>query len=385
MVVAARKVCVRRRDVDSISESSQGQSTRGRRAIVLLMSKVPLSACAGLKCLICLTLVLLRIPEASVAFAQQGGEIQSWVAPRTPHGHPDIQGVWTNATMTPLERPADLANQEFLSEGEVLEREGLARVRREEQLVPGRTQLQRLPEGSPIAGYNGAIWSAPRGIVSTRRTSMVVDPPNGRIPVRPEAESRRDYLVANRTDSYSNMSVYTRCITRGVPGSMIPNFYNDGNHILQTSDYVAIIYEMIGEARLIPLNGRPAISSGIGLWMGDSRGRWEGETLVIETTNFSGKGWITPNQNARRMLGVPVSRDLHVVEQFTRVSEDVLEWRVTVDDPQVFTRPWTLELPLTRDPEYDLYEYACHEGNYSVANSLRGARVKESAARNKEE
>ena len=282
------------------------------------MSKIRFSDCAGLKCLICVTLVLLRSPDVSVGFAQQRGEIQSWVTPRTQHGHPDIQGVWTNATMTPLERPVDLANQEFLSEGEVLERERLARARREEQLVPGRTRLKRLPEGSPIAGYNGAIWSASRGIVSTRRTSMVVDPPDGRIPLGSEAESRRDYLISNRTDSYSNMSVYTRCITRGVPGSMIPNFYNDGNHILQTEDYVAIIYEMIGEARLIPLNGRSAVSSDIGLWMGDSRGRWEGATLVVETTNFNGKGWITPNQNARRMLGVPVSRDLHVVERFTR-------------------------------------------------------------------
>jgi len=331
--------------------------------------------------LVCATLVVMRTPEISVGFAQQDREIQPWVAPRTPYGHPDIQGVWTNATMTPLERPADLANQEFLSEAEVRERESLARTQREQQLVPGRTRLQRLPKGSPIAGYNGAIWSAARGIVDTRRTSMVIDPPDGRVPLRVEAEARRDYLVANRTDSYSNMSVYTRCITRGVPGSMIPNFYNDGNHILQTSDYVAILYEMIGEARLIPLDGRSAISSAIGLWMGDSRGRWEGETLVVETTNFSGKGWITPNQNARRMLGVPASRDLHVVERFTRVSEDVLEWRVTVDDPQMYTRPWTLELPLTRNPQYDLYEYACHEGNYSVANSLRGARVKEKAAK----
>ena len=209
---------------------------------------------------------------------------------------------------------------------------------------------------------------------------MVVDPPDGRVPLRPAAEERRDYLVANRSDTYDNMSVYTRCITRGIPGALIPNFYNAGNLILQTPDFVVILTEMIGEARFIPLDGRPRINPSIGLWMGDSRGRWEGETLVVETTNFTGKGWVTPNQNAGRMHGVPVTRDLRVVERFTRVSEDILDWRVTVEDPQIYTAPWTLELPLTRDPTYDLYEYACHEGNYSVPNILRGARVKEREA-----
>ena len=199
------------------------------------------------------------------------------------------------------------------------------------------------------------------------------------MPLRPAAEERRDFLVEHRSDTYENMSVYTRCITRGVPGAMIPNFYNAGNHILQTPGYVVILTEMIGEARVIPLDGRPHIAAGIGLWMGDSRGRWEGDTRVVETTNFTPKGWITPNQNAGRMHGVPVSRQLRVVERFTRLSEDLLDWQVTVDDPPFYTRPWTLELPLTRDPTYDLYEYACHEGNYAVGNILRGARVKERA------
>ena len=329
-----------------------------------------------------LAAVLMLLMAAPMPAAAQADvpEVREWTAPRTPDGQPDIQGVWTNSTMTPLERPARLADKAFYSEAEAAELEGAASERRQRAFEPGGTRVQRLPPGSRFAGYNGAIWSHARTIAPTRRKSMVVDPPDGRVPLRPAAEERRDFLVANRSDTYDNMSVYSRCITRGIPGALIPNFYNAGNLILQTPGYVVILTEMIGEARFIPLDDRPRISSSIGLWMGDSRGRWEGETLVVETTNFTEKGWITPNQNAGRMHGVPVTRDLRVVERFTRVSEDVLDWRATVEDPQVYAAPWTLELPLTRDPAYDLYEYACHEGNYSVPNILRGARVQEREA-----
>ena len=335
----------------------------------------------GARC-VCIAAVLAVLVAAPAPCAGQieNSNAGDWIAPRTPDGQPDIQGVWTNSTMTPLERPADMGDKPFYSEAEASELDAAARERRARASEPGGTRLQRLPPGSRFGGYNAAIWSAARSIAPTRRTSMVVDPPDGRVPLRPAAEERRDYLVANRSDTYDNMSVYTRCITRGIPGALIPNFYNAGNLILQTPDFVVILTEMIGEARFIPLDGRPRINPSIGLWMGDSRGRWEGETLVVETTNFTEKGWVTPNQNAGRMHGVPVTRDLRVVERFTRVSEDILDWRVTVEDPQIYTAPWTLELPLTRDPTYDLYEYACHEGNYSVPNILRGARVKEREA-----
>ena len=335
----------------------------------------------GARC-VCIAAVLAVLVAAPAPCAGQieNSNAGDWIAPRTPDGQPDIQGVWTNSTMTPLERPADMGDKPFYSEAEASELDAAARERRARASGPGGTRLQRLPPGSRFGGYNAAIWSAARSIAPTRRTSMVVDPPDGRVPLRPAAEERRDYLVANRSDTYDNMSVYTRCITRGIPGALIPNFYNAGNLILQTPDFVVILTEMIGEARFIPLDGRPRINPSIGLWMGDSRGRWEGETLVVETTNFTEKGWITPNQNAGRMHGVPLTRDLRVVERFTRVSEDILDWRVTVEDPQIYTAPWTLELPLTRDPAYDLYEYACHEGNYSVPNILRGARVKEREA-----
>ena len=329
----------------------------------------------------CVTLLAMTVaaPHLFAGQAPSPGAAE-WVAPRTPDGQPDIQGVWVNSTMTPLERPSRLADKAFYSEAEAAELEDAARRGRERAFEPGGTRLERLPPGSRFAGYNGAIWSHARSIAPTRRTAMIVDPPNGRVPLRPAAEERRNYLVANRADTYANMSVYSRCITRGIPGALIPNFYNAGNLILQIPGYVVILTEMIGEARFIPLDDRPPIDPSIGLWMGDSRGRWEGETLVVETTNFTEKGWITPNQNAGRMHGVPVTRDLRVVERFTRVSEDVLDWRATVDDPQIYTAPWTLELPLTRDPAYNLYEYACHEGNYSVPNILRGARVQEREA-----
>ena len=343
---------------------------------------MPRALCRRAPLLVCsVALPALTLAAPHVCAAQESASAAAeWVAPRTPDGQPDIQGVWVNSTMTPLERPADLAAQPFYSETAAAELEANASRRREQAFEPGGTQVQRLPPGSRFAGYNGAIWSHARSIAPTRRTSMVVDPPDGRVPLRPAAEERRNYLVANRADTYANMSVYSRCITRGIPGALIPNFYNAGNLIVQIPGYVVILTEMIGEARFIPLDDRPPLSPAIGLWMGDSRGRWEGETLVVETTNFTEKGWITPNQNAGRMHGVPVTRDLRVVERFTRVSEDVLDWRATVEDPQIYTAPWTLELPLTRDPAYDLYEYACHEGNYSVPNILRGARVQERAA-----
>jgi hypothetical protein len=176
------------------------------------------------------------------------------------------------------------------------------------------------------------------------------------------------------------MSVWDRCITRGVPGSMFPAGYNNAYQILQVPGYVVILYEMIHDARIIPLDGRPHLPSGIRLWMGDSRGRWEGDTLVVETANFLDRGWIATSSAAGRMKGVPTSDALHVVERFTRVDAETIEYEVTIEDPNVYTRPWTVAMPLTRDPGYQIFEYACHEGNRAVENVLGGARAQEKAA-----
>ncbi len=319
--------------------------------------------------------VLLVVTTGPYSAGQgRNGPDPTYRAPRTVDGQPDISGVWTNDTLTPLERPARLGDKEFYTEEEAAE---IGRRGRESYDRDGAPGGRRTVAGQLGAGYN-RFWSDVRDtVVYTGRTSMIADPPTGRVPTRPEAEGRARWLVENRTDSHENMSPYSRCITRGMPGSMIPNTYNTGNQIFQIPGYVVILYEMVREPRIIPLDGRPPIHANIDQWMGDARGRWEGETLIVETTNFTAKGWITPNQNAGRMHGVPVSTNLRLVERFTRVAEDILDWRVRVEDPEVYTQPWTLELPLVRSPGYILYEYACHEGNRAVTGILGGARYVE--------
>ncbi len=312
----------------------------------------------------------VQAPDGS-AGTQSAAE-PDYRAPRTPDGQPNISGIWTNDTLTPLERPRELGDKAFFTAEEAAAVERRGTVARDGDNAPGRQQTAA--GGSLDRGYN-FFWFDPRDhIVPTRRTSMVADPPSGRVPTRPAAEERAAWLVENRSASYLNMSPYSRCLTRGVPGSMLPNSYNTGNHIFQVPGYVIIVYEMVREPRIIPLDGRPHVDPRIRQWMGDARGRWEGETLVVETTHFTEKGWITPNQNAGRMHGVPVGPSLKLVERFTRVAEDALDWQVRVEDPEVYTEPWTLELPLKRDMSYTLYEYACHEGNRAVSNILGNAR-----------
>ena len=293
-------------------------------------------------------------------------------APRTADQVPDISGIWRNDTLTPFERPIILGDQAYLSEEEVASVEDRGANARTIDNAPGG---RRTVAGRPWeSGYN-AFWQDPREtVVHTRRTSMIADPSSGRVPTRPVAEERAQWLVENRSTSHETMSPYSRCITRGMPGSMIPNTYNTGNHIFQIPGYVIILHEMVREPRIIPLDDRPTIDLKIRQWMGDARGRWEGETLVVETTHFTEKGWITPNQNSGRMHGVPVSQALKLVERFTRVADDILDWQVRVEDPEAYTQPWTLELPLRRDMSYTVYEYACHEGNRAVTGILGSAR-----------
>lgn len=295
----------------------------------------------------------------------------AWEQLHTPWGDPDLQGLWTNETITPFERPLE-HDKEFLTEDEAEEiKESVARRR---AASDGTS-----PPGS-VGGYNQFWLDSGTEYLPSRQTSLVVDPPNGRVPTRPSAEARRDFNKAHEGDSYEHMSVWDRCISRGVPGSIFPAGYNNAYRILQTEEYVAILYEMIHDARIIPLNGGPHVSQGIRLWMGDSRGRWEGNTLVVEVTNFTKKGWIASNSASRRIKGIPQSEDLKVVERFTRVSEDTIQYEVTIEDQAIYTRPWKIAMPLTADPAYDMYEYACHEGNMAVELILGGARASERAA-----
>jgi hypothetical protein len=297
-------------------------------------------------------------------------EVQAWTATRTPDGQPDLQGIWTNPTITPFERPAELAGKEFLTEKEAADLE--ART--------AQNAVDRPPAAGDTGTYNQFWFDRGTKVVGTRRTSLVFDPPDGRVPVRPEAEAKRDYDLAHNADSWEHMSVWDRCITRGVPGGMFPAGYNNAYQIVQVPGYVVILYEMIHEARTIPLDGRPHPPSSVGQWNGDSVGRWEGNTLVIDTTNFNGKGWIATSAATGRIKGIPQSTALHLVERFTRVDADTINYEVTIEDPGVYTRPWKVAIPLTRDPTYVIYEYACHEGNTAVANILAGGRARDKAA-----
>lgn len=295
----------------------------------------------------------------AVTVAAQAGK-----SPRTPWGHPDLQGVWNNSTITPLERPAEFAGREFLTEEEARALDARAAVRYDERPADAALDVD--------AAYNQFWWERGR-TVPTRRTSLVVDPPDGRIPALTPDGSRRAADIAARlrgtTNGPEDRNLAERCITRGAP--KLPGGYNNNVQIVQTPSYVAILQEMIHEVRIIPLDGRAHLPSGIGQWLGDSRGRWEGDTLVVESTNYH------PASGFNSYYCCPGSAErLRIVERFRRTSADTIEYRFTVNDPTTFTRPFTIELPMTRI-DGQIFEYACHEANYGLEGILRGARFAE--------
>jgi hypothetical protein len=308
----------------------------------------------------------------AVTVASTGAQApqSAWTAPRTADGQPDLQGVWTNATITPLERPAAMKGKAFLTEAEAQALEEQAARRREEadKPIPGRFE-----------SYNQFWLDGGTTVLSTRQTSLVVDPPDGRVPVRPEAERSRDHHFEHYGDQPEYMSPWDRCVTRGMPGGMLPAGYNNAYQIMQFPGYVVILYEMIHEARIIPLDGRPAPPAQVRSWNGEPRGRWEGDTLVVETTNYNNLGWIATSQAGGRIKGIRHTDRLHVVERFRRAATDTISYSATIVDPQIYTAPWTVAFPLTADPDYRIYEYACHEGNYAMENMLRGARAQDAA------
>jgi hypothetical protein len=284
------------------------------------------------------TLIVVLAGSAFAAAAQQPkgtSPTKAWSVGRTPDGQPDLQGMWTNYDQTPFE-----------------------------QLRPEEIE----PRGPAVSTQDWLIQDSP---TSPRRPSMVVDPPSGRIPLKPEAIAKRDAAFAQESDSLERYGPWERCITRGVPGSMWPGAYNNGHQIIQTKGYVVLHSEMIHEARIIPLDGRPALGSAAKSWDGDSRGHWQGDTLVIDTKNFNGKGWLATNAASGRLRGIELSEAAYVVERLTRVSENTIRYEATIEDPNVYTRPWTLAFPLNKDEPYKIFEYACHEGNYALGNMLR--------------
>ena len=304
--------------------------------------------------------------QVRTATSETAAPARSWTPRLTPDGQPDIQGVWTNFDPTPFEAPSDA------------DATRLAALRRwfppNDPLAPPRSAR---PAAREVSGFADGPVSAPR---NPRRRSMVVEPPNGRVPVRPEAEGRRDYNLLHLTDSWENHTPWERCITRGVPAGIFPPGYGAGYRILQAPGYLVILYEMIHEARVIPLDGRPHASPGIRLWNGDSRGHWEGNTLIVDITNYNARGSIATNIATQGMRGIPQSEALHVVERFTLVDSDTIQYEVTIEDPHIYTAPWKVAIPLNRDSGYRMFEYACHEGNYGLMNSLSAGRAEDRAA-----
>ncbi len=296
---------------------------------------------------------------ASKTTAQAG----VWNPPRTPWGEPDLQGIWDFATVTPMERPSDLAGKEVLTAEEVADVEGKAAQRR----------VDRPPRPGDTGSYNQFWFDSGTKVIATKRTSLVVDPPDGRIPpLTPEARKRAEARAATAkrlAGGPEDLTVADRCLlgfNAGPP--MAPGAYNNNVQLFQTPGYVVLLNEMIHDARVIPLDGRPHLAPNIRQWMGDSRGRWEGNTLVVDTTNF---------RDLTNFRGATAS--LHVVERFTRVDAGTLLYEFTVEDPATWTRPWSAAVPMT-ETEGPIFEYACHEGNYAMFNILSGARALEKAA-----
>ena len=315
----------------------------------------------------CLILGTIAIATA----AAQPAKSSSVRTPRTPWGDPDLQGMWTNATATPFERPKELEGTQLLTESEL--------AVRDRQVAQENSTDNAPPAGNP--GSHNEFWRE-RGKLG-KRTSLVVDPPDGKLPpLTPEGQAAQARLAAaakaSPADGPESRNLFERCITRGLPGAMMGDFYNHNYHILQTPGYVVISVEMIHDVRIIPLDGRPHVGPQIQQWLGDSRGRWDGGTLVVETTNLANVN----DRAVNRMLGIIIfgtSPKARVIERFTRLDAETIDYQVTVDDPATYTRSWTAAVPMTR-LQGTLFEFACHEGNYGMEGILVGHRAEEKAA-----
>ena len=291
-------------------------------------------------------------------------------APETAWGAPDLQGVWDFRTITPLQRPSDLGDKEFLTEEEAAEREARA-VQRDQELL--ERDAQRTEAGGSIGAYNNFWMDRGTRDVGTRRTSLIVDPPNGRLPIATERGQARNAMGrgsfgAYIPASYTALSNADRCMMGFNAGPPItPGGYNQNVQIFQTPDEVVLLTEMVHTVRVIPIDdARPAIHDDrLAQWSGVSRAYWDGDTLVVETTNFD---------EDRNWRGT--SATMRLVERFTRVDEETLEYEYTVNDPLTWVRPWTVNLPMVKN-DLPLFEYACHEGNYSMETMLTGARADE--------
>ena len=334
-------------------------------------------------------LMVMALMTLTLTLASHPAAAQS-DAPRTSWGDPDLQGVWDYRTITPLQRPTDLADKEYLTEEEAAgrkqaaeEREARLAAREARRTVPDPSgNVDRGVDGAP-GSYNAFWFDRGTSVIPTNRTSLIIDPPNGRMPPLTAREQERRAIIARIRGDMPNHEptpggwvedlgpdgLQARCITGFNAGPpMTPGSYNNNMQLFQTQDTVVILNEMVHTARIIPLDGRGRGS--LRQYLGDSRGRWDGDTLVVTTTHFL---------RETSFLDGGSSADLRLTERFTRMSPGILLYQVTVDDPTTFTQPWTYELPMQINPE-PLYEYACHEGNYGIYNILAGAAVRDREA-----
>ncbi len=302
--------------------------------------------------------------------APPGAAAQSGSVPRLPDGKPDLQGVWDFSSVTPLQRPEELGDQEFLTDDDAAELEARA---------AGRVDTAP-PAGNP-GSYNRFWFDDGTTVTGTRRTSLIVDPPNGRLPSYTDLGRARMQARAEareRNAGPEDRDVDERCIlgfNSGPP--MLPGAYNNFMQLFQGDDHVAILNEMVNDVRIVPLDDRPALAADIQQWRGDSRGRWEGDKLVVETRNFRDLGTAHPAPNMALLEAL--GPDMHLVEKFSRLDADTLLYEFTVSDPDTWERPWSVELPMQRSA-LPIFEFACHEGNYGLENILAGNRRQEAEA-----
>jgi len=314
---------------------------------------------------------LFTVALVVAAFATaQAQNAKTYTPPRTAWGEPDLQGLYTNKTITQLERPAQFAGEAELTDEQIAELEGRAATR---SVDNGRNKGT---EADVSSAYNEFWWDRGKK-VTTKRSSLIIDPPDGRVPAltadaqRRQAEEYKQPIFrggganGRSSDWTTDRSLFERCITRGLPGAMSPSAYNNTYRIVQSPGYVAIQIEMLGGTRVIPTSGGAHVGSKLREYMGDSRGHWDGNTLVVETTNFS-----------NRTLYRGSSENMTLLERFTIVEPHVLNYEFTIVDPTTFVKPWTASIPYIRTTD-QLFEYACHEGNYGMEGILQGARVEE--------
>lgn len=321
--------------------------------------------------------------QAPAAKTKQAKAAKAYTPPKTPWGDPDLEGIWPGNMGVPMQRNAKLGDRATLTDEEFAAKEAQA-------------QKQAQADSESVAASDSKVGIGPPSYWTergkpTRQASLIVDPPNGRLPaLTAEAEQYRKQARGGKglpgewkgeANSYDDLNIYYRCISRGLLGSVIPVVYNNGNQIVQGPGYVVFRNEMIHESRVIPLDGRPHVNPTIKMIMGDSRGRWEGNDLVVETTNFTDKDAI--GSNGAGYPGDPGyhSDQLKVIERFTRTSDKTMDYRITVIDEKTWVKPWTILIQLQKNDDYQMLEYACHEGNYAMSDILSGARSDEKSSK----